>query len=96
MKGTFKRYDEKTGEGIITPDPLIQTGDNDGTGRKNVRENFSSGEEDLLNVYDRQGLYEFSFIIPPNFANKTNIKKGMVVEFDRVSEGSMEATNLRY
>ncbi|GGK43245.1 hypothetical protein SAMN04490189_0785 [Pseudomonas koreensis] len=80
MKGTFNRYDPKTGKGTITPDA------------DPVAQGFSLGAAAAGVMFAQ----DYPFSIPLAEAGRVKIKKGKAVEFDKPSKADGEATNLKY
>ncbi|MBY8937893.1 hypothetical protein [Pseudomonas fluorescens] len=90
IKGAFVSYDENTGRGTIYPgtyDEYLTI--------KKIRAGiiFSpDGPELPLDPDERC----FFFLVPESLKHQFSFKKGRSVVFDRVGEGSMEVTHLRF
>ncbi|KAE9641199.1 hypothetical protein [Pseudomonas sp. PB106] len=80
MKGTFSRYDPKTGKGTITPNPEPAA--------QSV--SFGAAAGGVLSAKD------YTFSIPLAEAKHVKINVGGMVEFDKLTTAGGEATNLRY
>ncbi|MFJ2715382.1 hypothetical protein ACIOZM_31855 [Pseudomonas sp. NPDC087346] len=73
MKGTFSRYDKKTGEGAITP-----VADTAGQGFS-----FAASAGEFLTAE------EFKFNVPVADAGRVKIEVGASVEFDKLGVGAI-------